>query len=90
MTVKSTRRTSKRASTGDRQKTVDERTSSRVNVLYQELFASSPDGILLIDAETQRVVEFNDAACRQLGHLDGRVVFHAIFRNSDACPVARR
>jgi PAS domain S-box-containing protein len=38
------------------------------SVLYQELFASSPDGILLIDPETQRVIEFNDAACRQLGY----------------------
>ena len=42
--------------------------SKRAAGLYQELFASSPDGILLIDAETQRVTEFNDAACRQLGY----------------------
>jgi two-component system cell cycle sensor histidine kinase/response regulator CckA len=38
------------------------------NPLYQELFASSPDGILLIDADTQRVIECNEGACRQLGY----------------------
>ena len=38
------------------------------NQLYQELFAASPDGILLVDAETQRPIEFNDAACRSLGY----------------------
>ena len=68
MTVKSTRRASRRASGGDRQKTVSNRTSLRTNALYQELFASSPDGFLLIDAGTQQVIEFNDAACRQLGY----------------------
>jgi len=36
--------------------------------LYQELFASAPDGVLLIAPETQEVLEFNDAACRQLGY----------------------
>jgi PAS domain S-box-containing protein len=68
MTVKSTRRASRRASASDRQKTVRKRTAVKANALYEELFASSPDGILLIDAETQRVIEFNDAACRQLGY----------------------
>ncbi len=43
----------------------------KANALYQELFASSPDGILLIDAETQRVIEFNEAVCRQLGYTRG-------------------
>ena len=38
------------------------------NQLYEELFALSPDGILLIDAETQQTIEFNDTACRQLGY----------------------
>jgi two-component system cell cycle sensor histidine kinase/response regulator CckA len=66
--TKSTRRASKRAAAGDRQKTVRNRTSLKAGALYQELFASSPDGILVIDAETQRVLEFNDAACRQLGY----------------------
>jgi PAS domain S-box-containing protein len=51
-----------------RQKTVGKRTSVRANALHHELFASSPDGILLVDAETQKVIEFNDAACRQLGY----------------------
>ena len=36
--------------------------------LYQDLFASEPDGVLLIDPETQQVLEFNDATCRQLGY----------------------
>mgnify|MGYP001560599096 CR=1 FL=1 len=36
--------------------------------LYQDLFASDPDGVLLIDPETQQVLEFNDSACRQLGY----------------------
>ena len=35
---------------------------------YGELFALSPDGILVIDAETLQAIEFNDAACRQLGY----------------------
>ena len=68
MTVKTTRRASKRASASGRQKAVRKRTSLKADALYQELFASSLDGILLIDAETQRVIEFNDAACRQLGY----------------------
>ena len=68
MTVKSTRRASRRASASDRQKIVRKRTFLKANALYQELFASSPDGMLLIDAETQRVIECNDAACRQLGY----------------------
>jgi PAS domain S-box-containing protein len=68
MTLKSIRRTSKRAATSDRQKTVRKRTFVKANALYHELFASSPDGILLIDTETQEVIEFNDAACRQLGY----------------------
>jgi PAS domain S-box-containing protein len=66
--TKSARRASKRAGANDRQRTVRKRTSLKANAFYEELFASSPDGILLIDAETQRVVEFNDAACRQLGY----------------------
>ena len=66
--TKLTRRASQRAGGSDRQKPVRKRSSLKANALYQELFASSPDGILLIDAETQRVVEFNDAACRQLGY----------------------
>lgn len=44
------------------------RTSLTPNGLYRQLFASSPDGILLIDPETTGVIEFNDAACRLLGY----------------------
>ena len=68
MTVKSTRRAAKRGAASDRRKRRARRPSLDSSVLYQELFASSPDGILLIDPETQRVIEFNDAACRQLGY----------------------
>jgi len=42
--------------------------SVRGNALYYELFESSPDGVLLIDPDTQQAIEFNDAACRQLGY----------------------
>ncbi len=35
---------------------------------YQALFAHSPYGVLLIDAETARTIDFNDTACRQLGY----------------------
>jgi PAS domain S-box-containing protein len=38
------------------------------NTLYRELFESSPDGVLLVDPDTQQAIEFNDAACRQLGY----------------------
>ena len=68
MTAKSTRRAAKRASASNRRKMLRKRPSVKANALYHELFASSPDGMLLIDAETQRIVEFNDAACRQLGY----------------------
>ncbi len=51
-----------------RRKPTNKRASTAAGVPYQEMFASSPDGILLIDPETQRVIEFNDAACRQLGY----------------------
>jgi PAS domain S-box-containing protein len=39
-----------------------------VSGFYEEAFRSSPDGILLVDAHTQRAIVFNDAACRQLGY----------------------
>ncbi len=39
-----------------------------LSAFFDEVFASSPDGILLLDAETQRAIAFNDAACRQLGY----------------------
>ena len=35
---------------------------------YRDAFALSPDGLLLIDAETLYPVQFNDAACRQFGY----------------------
>ncbi len=36
--------------------------------LYQALFEASPHGLLLLDPQTMRALEFNDAACRQLGY----------------------
>jgi two-component system cell cycle sensor histidine kinase/response regulator CckA len=65
MTVKSTHHASTRRSSINRRKAVRTRTSAKAHALYYDL---SPDGILLIDAETQRVIEFNDAACRALGY----------------------
>jgi PAS domain S-box-containing protein len=35
---------------------------------YRLLFDQSPDGIVIIDTETLRFQEFNEAACRQLGY----------------------
>lgn len=35
---------------------------------YRKLFQQSPDSIVIIDPETTILVEFNDAACRQLGY----------------------
>jgi PAS domain S-box-containing protein len=36
--------------------------------LYRAIFSQAADGILLVDAETLRFVEANDAACRNLGY----------------------
>jgi PAS domain S-box-containing protein len=36
--------------------------------MRRALFARSPDGVLIIDPETARPIEFNDAAHRQLGY----------------------
>ncbi len=35
---------------------------------YRLLFEQSPDGIVILDPDTARFLEFNDAACRQLGY----------------------
>lgn len=35
---------------------------------YRTLFQQSPDGVLIIDPVTSMPLEFNDAACRQLGY----------------------
>lgn len=35
---------------------------------YYSLFEQSPDGIILIDAETARIIDFNTAAHQQLGY----------------------
>jgi len=69
MTGKSPSGSSKPPSANTPKKTARKPTSVKVNALYQELFTSSPDGILLIDAETQQVISFNAAACSQLGYM---------------------
>ncbi|MDA8136578.1 MAG: PAS domain S-box protein [Desulfobacteraceae bacterium] len=35
---------------------------------YRTFFEKGPDGIVILDPETVRIVEFNDQACRQLGY----------------------
>ncbi len=35
---------------------------------YHLLFDQSPDGIVILDPETKRFLEFNETACRQLGY----------------------
>ncbi len=40
----------------------------RAEQQYHTLFDISPDGILVIDPETGKMIEFNQAACRQLGY----------------------
>lgn len=50
---------------------IKERTEEELresNERYRLLFEESPYGVLLIEPENQRVVEFNAAACRQLGY----------------------
>jgi len=37
-------------------------------IRYRTLFEQSPEGVLIIDPETLLPLEFNDAACRQLGY----------------------
>ena len=53
---------------------------------YRDVFALSPDGILLIDAETLFPVLFNDAACRQFGY--GREEFAALSITHHSAPTA--
>ncbi len=62
------RGTSRRAKGVDPEEAPGKLAAATANTLYQEMFATSPDGLLLIDAGTRRIVEFNDAACRQLGY----------------------
>jgi PAS domain S-box-containing protein len=35
---------------------------------YRTFFMHGPDGIVVLDPDTKRIVEFNDQACRQLGY----------------------
>jgi len=35
---------------------------------YRLLFERSPDGIVIVDPATARLLEFNESACRQLGY----------------------
>lgn len=38
------------------------------NNRYRAFFEHGPDGIVILDPETGRIVEFNDGACHQLGY----------------------
>ena len=38
------------------------------NDRYRAFFDHGPDGVVILDPETGRIVEFNDRACRQLGY----------------------
>ena len=35
---------------------------------YRSFFEHGPDGIVILDPETARIIDFNDQACRQLGY----------------------
>ena len=35
---------------------------------YRAFFENGPDGVVILDPETARFIEFNDQACRQLGY----------------------
>jgi len=37
-------------------------------VKYRILFEQGPDGVVILEPETGRIIEFNDQACRQLGY----------------------
>ena len=45
-----------------------EQTVREAEQRYHALFEQSPLGVLLVDPETARFVEFNDIACKQLGY----------------------
>ena len=47
--------------------------------MRRALFAQSPDGIIIVDPETARPIEFNDAACRQLGYSRDEFAHLSIF-----------
>jgi two-component system, cell cycle sensor histidine kinase and response regulator CckA len=65
-TTRTARRPSKRVATARRSASPVGRPRAD-NQFFREVFAASPDGILLIDARTQQVIDCNEAACRQLG-----------------------
>lgn len=50
-----------------RQKRIEKELKS-AEIRYRTLFEQSPDGILIIDPQTEEIFEFNDIACQQLGY----------------------
>ncbi|HUX32585.1 MAG TPA: PAS domain S-box protein [Gemmatimonadaceae bacterium] len=68
MAGRSSRRGSTPASADGAQQPPPGGRASGAAPFFELVFAASPDGVLLIDPETQRAVQFNDAACRQLGY----------------------
>ncbi len=45
-----------------------ERKLKDTELRYRTVFEQSPDGIILVDPKTTKIVEFNDSICRQLGY----------------------
>jgi diguanylate cyclase (GGDEF)-like protein/PAS domain S-box-containing protein len=52
---------------------------SEAELRYHTLFEQSPDGVMIIDSETAEVLEFNDAACKQLGYSRDEFVGIRVF-----------
>jgi PAS domain S-box-containing protein len=46
--------------------------------LYQALFEASPDGLLLVDPVTLKILECNDSACQMLGYTRGEMTAFSI------------
>lgn len=40
----------------------------QAELFYRTLFEESPDGVVIVDPHTARILEFNDKACKQLGY----------------------
>ncbi len=40
----------------------------QAELFYRTLFNESPDGVLIVDPHTTKILEFNDKACKQLGY----------------------
>lgn len=45
-----------------------EQTLLESNIRYRSFFDYEPDGVVILDPETAKIIEFNDRACHQLGY----------------------